>query len=267
MASEIVLSESDIEEILQGGSSQDDSVFSQGSCVVVEAGDQKDSKQVLRRLPRNRLRGTEAKRTSVVSIDSSVKRTILILGKNGEGKSTIGNKILGSSHFKISSTDLPQTCTGSSTVESVTQLQNYVLKVYDHDGLFNTDIDISAALSSLFSEDDKLSVDLILLVVKRGHNFDSIQQQTLDTIMREWDISDISALVITHCERLSEKERERVVHQFKEVHPTVTKSMKVGVYAVGFPDSHYVMRDKVLLKSIEKDAAIIRQLIYSSERE
>lgn len=204
------------------------------------------------------------KESSVVLLDSTVKRNILILGKNGEGKSTLGNRVLKCRHFKINSTVLPQTHTGKSAVKSQSQLKTYKFKIYDHDGLF--DMKISTAMSSLFNANDELHLNIVLFVMKQGHFFDRNVQQTLETIMTMWpDISRISVLVVTHCERLSEEERKEVVQKIKMIYPAIANFMKVGIITVGFPDQDYVRDEQSLADSTDRDTAKLRTLIYFSE--
>ena len=102
---------------------------------------------------------------------AGTQRNILILGKNGDGKSTLGNNILNSCHFMKGSTKLPQTCIGQSAVDSKTQLRTYLVKVYDHDGLFDTEI--PASLTSLFDaeNEDFIDLNLIIFVLKEGSEF------------------------------------------------------------------------------------------------
>lgn len=60
----------------------------------------------------------------------------------------------------------------------------------------------------------------------------------MKTAMSKWKISQI--LVLAHCECLSEVEREKIIKQFKEDHPTIAELMGKGVLAVGFPDNSRV---------------------------
>ena len=121
-----------------------------------------------------------SKGSSVILLDSSIKRNILILGKNSSGKSTLGNRILKCNHFKINGTpDLPQTQTGELLVQSESELKNYQLKVYDHDGLFDSEVDTSTAMSSFFTVYDELQFNIVFFVMKQGHCFSAHEQRTL----------------------------------------------------------------------------------------
>ena len=84
----------------------------------------------------------------------------------------------------------------------------------------------------------------------------------LKSVMSKWQISRISALVLTHCECLSEEERGEMIKQFKKDHPSITELMGKGILAVGFPDSSHVQPGSPLNQRVEEDKANLRQLIY-----
>jgi hypothetical protein len=70
----------------------------------------------------------------------------------GHGKSTLGNRILGyDGRFKINDQRCPRTTQGSSILQSVSQLKDYKIEVYDHSGLFEGASSIDK-LSSTVSE-------------------------------------------------------------------------------------------------------------------
>ena len=48
-------------------------------------------------------------------------------------------------------------------------------------------------------------LNLVVFVLKRGCDFDKNEVAILKSVMSEWKISRVSALVLTHCERLSEE--------------------------------------------------------------
>ena len=79
---------------------------------------------------------------------------------------------------------------------SASQLMDYKIEVYDYSGLFEgaTSID---KLSSPVPEE----LDLVIFVLKRGYDFDESEVAILKSVMNGWQISRISALVLTHCER------------------------------------------------------------------
>ena len=86
-------------------------------------------------------------------------------------------------------------------------------------------------------------------------------------IIKRWpEISSISALIITHCERLSEEGRKAVIQKFKVTHPNITKLMKNGIHTVGFPDQHHMSVEKSFVDKARRDREFLRTLIYFSEK-
>ena len=198
----------------------------------------------------------------ILPIERSVPCNVLLLGKMGGGKSTLGNQIICSDgHFRINSRHHPQTCVGSAAIRSASQRTNYFVVVYDHDGLFDTTTSETIEVANIPS-----SLHLVLFIQKRGHDF-SNERQTFDTIMSKLAISRISALVITHCECLSKKERKNIVDIFEKTHPSIADYMGKGIYTVGFPDRSNITIGTPLSESVTSDQKKIRELIYSCEAE
>ena len=199
--------------------------------------------------------------SATVSLDVCVPRNILLLGKMGHGTSTLGNRILNSDGwFKINDQQYPQTSQGSSMIKSESQLKNYKIEVYDHSGLFEG----ASSIEELFSAvPDKLN--LVIFILKRGYDFDESEVEILKSVMNKWQISGISALVLTHCECLSEEERGEMIEQLKKDHPSIAEMMGKGILAVGFPDSSHIQPGSPLSQRVEEDKANLRQLIYSCE--
>ena len=188
---------------------------------------------------------------------SFVDRNILLLGRMGHGKSTLGNRMLDrDGWFKSNDEQCPQTTQGSAVLSSATQLKYYRVKIYDHNGLFEgaSSIDTFPAVLS--------ELHLVVFVLKHGCRFD---ESKVKLIISKWQISEISALVLTHCERLSEEERGLKIAQFKKDHRSVAELMGKGILAVGFPDSSYVENETELSEKVEADKANLRQLIYSCD--
>ena len=193
------------------------------------------------------------------SLDMCVPRTILLFGKRGHGKSTLGNRMLNSDGwFKINDQRCPQTTQGSSMISSVSQLKDYKIEVFDHSGLFEGASSIDELSSAVSKE-----LNLVVFVLKHGYNFDESEVAILKSVMGEWRISRVSALILTHCERLSEEERGEMIEQFKKDHPSITELMGKGILAVGFPDSSHIQPGSPLSQRVEEDEASLRQLIYS----
>ena len=195
------------------------------------------------------------------SLDMCVRRNILLLGKMGHGTSTLGNRMLCSDGwFKINDQQCPQTSQGSAMIKSASQLKDYKIEVYDHTGLFQ-----GASSINRLSFAVPGTLNLVMFVLKHDCDFDESEVAILKSVMSEWQISEISALALTHCESLSEEERGEVIEQFKKDHPSIAKLMGKGILAVGFPDSSHVQPGSPLSQRVEEDKANLRKLIYSCD--
>ena len=200
--------------------------------------------------------------SEIISLDTTVPRNILLLGKMGHGKSTVGSRMLGNDGwFKINDQQCPQTSEGYAMLKSASQCKNYKLQVDDHAGLFE-----GACSIDTLSDSVPEKLNLVVFVLKCGCSFDESEAEMLKSVMREWKINGISALVLTHCERLLEEEREKVIEQFKKDHPSVAELMGKGILAVGFPESSLVEAGTELSDRVKGDKAKLRRLIYSCEK-
>ena len=202
--------------------------------------------------------------TLTMSLNEAVCRDILILGKKEHGKSTLGNKILNAcGYFKIGSQDdvRSQTRTGSAMLDSASQLKKYKFSVYDHNGLFEDSI---SSVNTRFS-DLPAEINLVTIVLKQKHMFNAQDIEVLEAVVSTRKVIGMSALVITHCESLSEEEREKMIEQFKKDYPSVDKLMGKGILAVGFPDSSHIQPGSQLSQMVEDDKKKLRELIYRCE--
>ena len=195
-----------------------------------------------------------------VHVESCTPFNVLLLGKIGHGKSTLGNRMLDTDRcFKINNQQFPKTCDGSAILCSASQRKVYLIRIFDHDGLFES----ANSIDTIFKNPQTL--DLVIFVLKRGCSFDIDNQEVLKTIVNKWKISQISVLVLTHYEDLSKEEREEEVKQYKKDHPSIAELMGQGVIAVGFPDNFHVPFGSELSQMVEDDKTKLKQLIYSSK--
>ena len=195
-----------------------------------------------------------------VHVEGCTPFNVLLLGKIGHGKSTLGNRMLDTDGcFKINNQQFPKTCNGSAILCSASQRKDYLIRIFDHDGLFES----ANSIDTIFKNPQTL--DLVIFVLKRGCSFDIDSREILKTIVNKWKISWISALVLTHYDDLSEEEREKEVKQYKKDHPSVAELMGQGVIAVGFPDNFHVPFGSELSQMVEDDKTKLKQLIYSSK--
>ena len=196
------------------------------------------------------------------TLNRCTQRNILLLGKMNHGKSTLGNRILDDDRcFRINDQRCPQTTHGSVVIQSASQFKDYRIDIYDHDGLFE---DVTSIDKLPFSVTVELNLNLIIFVLKHGYNFRENEVEVLKSTVNKLKISQISSLVLTHCERLSEKDRGEVIKQFKKDHLLVAKLMGKGILAVGFPDNVESYID--LSEKVEDDKAKLRKLIYSCDK-
>ena len=194
-----------------------------------------------------------------IALDKCEEHSILLLGRRDNGKSKLRSIIVDSERsFPTNNQNYPQIYESSAVYISKSHCKNFMVKVYDHSGLFE-----GARLINNLARDIPRFLNLVVFVLKRGSSFDANQMEILHSIVHEWQISQISALVLTHCEHLSEEERREMIEQFKKDHPSIAKLMGKGILTVGFPDSSCVPKE--LRQRVEMDIKKLRLLISSCD--
>ena len=118
------------------------------------------------------------------------------------------------------------------------------------------------ALSSAVSNE----LNSVIFALKCGCCFDESEVQILKSVVNQWKTCRISAVVLTHCERLLAEERGKMIEQFKKDYPSVAKLMGKGILAVGFPEKSHIQPGSELSQRVEEDRKKLRQLIYSCDK-
>ena len=207
------------------------------------------------------------------------KRTVLLLGHKGVGKSLIANKILGLSDkeggFQVGS-DHTTLHPSQNTIIMWFEPVLYGLTVVNTHDIWDEQWRILQtsevkSLKTYLQMTSPTNVNLILFLYTKNDHFTSKVKKCFDFVMQyvlSPATSDISALVITHCDDLDDEARKATVDSFKRG-PTsryVANFMKKGIYTMGYRDvsdegpalrEHYE-------KLMKKDTDCLRQLISAS---
>lgn len=171
-------------------------------------------------------------------------RNVVLLGKSGAGKSTVGNQLTG----------LPGGFRTGSALHGVTDSISHIDVVRDYEarrlritvtdtiGLFDTNkknYDIMKKIRVNFREYNTSGLNVILFVFKRGR-FTTEEGRVFNLILSycSSEVAKMSALVITGCEDMGAAKRAEYVQEFKSDSLTkpIANFMQLGIYPVGFPD-------------------------------
>ena len=203
----------------------------------------------------------------------SKRCNVLLLGS---GKSTLANKILRHDNFKTDSQKTAESVTDAvSSWERVIEGPGkvmYSVKIIDTMGFSDParDSDDTVKEIARFFRDEVVEgVSLVLFVMKKGRVTVEVVDM-VNLIEKHFkEISAMSALVITHCETLTDEVRERIVDEYKTSREpaviTMYKFMQQGIYAVGFPDLEVTMDavKPVYKQGMEADVKKIHEVIYN----
>jgi GTPase Era involved in 16S rRNA processing len=218
-------------------------------------------------------------------------RYAVVLGKSGAGKSTTANKLLGLTAvhddlFKVKASvegvteKVMQMTThlyynGDSESDPKSDSEEsvpYKLTLIDTVGLFDakkTNKVIIEQVKTHLREKTK-HLNVALFVMKQGRFtkeekdvFRLIRKYCKDSIA-----SEMSALVITACEHMTDAQREKLKEEFETNKETkkIAKFMKRGIYLVGFPDTESLNQH---LKQhyedlMQKEVETLRNVIYNA---
>ena len=183
------------------------------------------------------------------------ERNILILGKVATGKKTLGNHIVGEGDFSHERISRVSCHYKEQRVEGLL----YRILTVDTESLGVTGyFDPVTYIRGRFD-----NIHLIIFVTKK-ERYTEENHKSLMRAVRSLDpqARSLSALVITHCEGITDENRQGIVHNFK-VDPRgckVADFIDKGIYTVGFPDTSN-MSPKSYQSGIDKDENIIRRMV------
>jgi energy-coupling factor transporter ATP-binding protein EcfA2 len=180
--------------------------------------------------------------SEVLPIEES--RHVVLLGKSGAGKSTVGNHLTGiPGGFKTGSA-LRGVTDSISHMDVVRGYEGRRLKinVTDTIGLFDIkkrNREIMRKIRTNFRDYCTTGLNVILFVFKKAR-FTVEEGRVFDLILNycSEEASKMSALVITDCEAMGAGKRAQYVEDFKsdELTRRIANFMQLGIYPVGFPD-------------------------------
>jgi len=203
------------------------------------------------------------------------ERIVVIVGKTGSGKSTIGNKITDNENFKVYSTLSSGTKSVDVTSAELTLNKKiYKIKVVDTVGLFDTDETISndeiiADIKEQLSVHAKEGLNLIIFALRQGR-FTKEEKDTFLHVKKEFgeSIKSASALVITNCDSLGKQARIDLINQYKSSDETseIAKIMTRGIFTVSFPNPKTLDDDEKELyeRKAAKDQIKLQELVVES---
>ena len=185
------------------------------------------------------------------------ERNVLILGRVGTGKKTLGMHIFGEDGFKREAI-LGANCHYKQ--QWVGDLLYRILTV-DTESLVTGYFDPRTYIRGRFE-----NIHLIILVTAKGRYTDE-NHKSLMCAVRSLDpqARSLSALIITHCEGITDESRQGIVQNFKDD----PRGMKVagfigkGIYTVGFPDTTNMSFSNKLIyqNGIAEDENVLQRLV------
>lgn len=201
-------------------------------------------------------------------------RHIIIVGKTGVGKSSVANQILDDDSFPVRTDfDSGTTKTAHSDAYLSYKRSTYKITLIDTVGLFDTVVGDNDYIIDDVKECIKANapngLNLVLFVVKNDR-FTKEEHDTFQFIIDNLrdKIEDVSALVITRCDGMSQNARDDLITKFCESKATAkfAKFMKKGIYTVGFPDLKMMdsARIPALKEAVKKDREQLLDLIAKS---
>ena len=190
----------------------------------------------------------------------SISRNVVILGKDGSGKRTLGNHIVGRDVFRRE-TALSTGNVGAHYRESIRGDASYRILTLDtgspQTGYYNPVPYIQLKFHEIHS---------IIFTIPKGHYTDQTHRSLMHAVESlDQQAKSISALVITRCEGITDEQREAIIAEFRDDArgAQVIAFTQHGTQAVGFPDISALPPNirPILQDAIDRDEESIRKLV------
>ena len=190
----------------------------------------------------------------------SISRNVVILGKVGSGKRTLGNHIAGTSIFQCE-TALGTGDVGSHYGEHTREGIFYRILTVDTESLQTGYNNPVSYIQQRFRD-----IHSIIFAIPHGRYTDESHGSLMHAIENlNQQAKSISALVITHCEGMKDEQRKRIIDEFSRNARSsqVVDFMVFGILAVGFPDTSTLPSHlkPILQNGIEKDEEVMKNLL------
>lgn len=211
--------------------------------------------------------GTRPKALSEVNDHADImavngnERNVVILGKVGAGKRTLGNHIVGEDIFNHKSEALGSRDVDTYYKELEKEQKFYRILIVDTESSHTPRNDPIPHIVEKFKR-----IHLIIFVIAYGRytgESHSSLQHVVESLNHK--ASFISALVITHCESMEASQRDKKIGEFRDNSRSsqVVSFMKNGAYAVGFPDPSALPDNlkSIMQQGIAADKEMVRQMV------
>ena len=192
----------------------------------------------------------------------SIERNVVILGKVGSGKKTLGNRIVDADKFPCESQTLGTRNVATNYIVHETENAVYRILTVDTESLQTPYNDPKRHILDKHNE----VIHLILFVIPKGIYTDESHQSYVHVVKNLGDQAKrVSALVVTHCEGMTDQQRQVVLDRFQNDRRCLklVDFMGKGLHAVGFPDISTSPPDAkgILQNAIDTDEEAIRKLV------
>ena len=188
-------------------------------------------------------------------------RSIIVIGKKGAGKSTVGNSLSKSKMFPVgcvlaNKEDWPSRTEFESNNVSYTF---YMVDAIPRQG---------TVPPSLKSSDFPKEVSLVIFVFRHGC-FTQEERQFFEGIIgyfNEQSLRTIATLVITGCDTLSKETKDEYIQNFKEDEQKIACVMQRGIFCVTLPDESKLNTKQVEIykEDIQESHDTLQHLITMS---
>ena len=195
------------------------------------------------------------------------ERNVVILGKVGSGKRTLGNHIVGGETdlFHHECNDVGTRNVSTHYGERVRGDTIYRILTVDTESLQVGYNDPTTEIKSRFRQ-----IHLIIFVIAHGRYTDESHGSLKHAVENlNQQAKKFSALVITHCEAMTNVQRDSIIAEFKKGSRTseIAAFMGKETHAVGFPDPSTMdpAVKPILQQNVHVEEEAIRELVNTCD--